>query len=77
MSAGISNTSQKAAIDAAIRCIRYNERPRAAEREMLVTQLEAVKARITRAEEAKQRVASQKERQADVGEVYREESARR
>lgn len=76
MTTGISDASQKAAIDAAIRCIRFNERPRQGEREVLVQQLEFVKARITRAEEAK-RVASQRERQADVGEVYRQERSRR
>lgn len=70
MTTGISDASQKAAIDAAIRCIRFNERPRPKERAVLVQQLEFVRGRITRAEEGK-RVASQRERQADVGEVYR------
>lgn len=76
MKTGVSDASQKAAIDAAIRCIRFNERPRAAERDILVQQLEFVKMRIGHAEQAK-RVASQRERQADVGEVYRQERARR
>ncbi|MCX7898487.1 MAG: hypothetical protein N2444_00090 [Methylocystis sp.] len=52
-----SDAAQKAAIDAAIRCIRFNERPRAAEREMLVAQLEFIRRRIEKSEEARRAVA--------------------
>ncbi|MDJ0449223.1 hypothetical protein [Methylocystis sp. JR02] len=57
---GFSDQSQMAAIDAAIRCIRFNERPRAVERELLAAQLEFVKARIKRHDALKrERIASQ------------------
>jgi hypothetical protein len=57
---GFSDQSQMAAIDAAIRCIRFNERPRAAERDFLVAQLESIKARIKRHDALRrERTASQ------------------
>lgn len=55
-----SDHAQKAAIDAAIRAIETGDRPRAAEREVVIAHLKFVKARIVKAEEA----AAKKERGA-------------
>ena len=48
-----SDASQIAAIEAAMRCIRTGERPPAAQRELLVEQLEDVRQRVIRAAHAK------------------------
>ena len=70
-----SDVMQKATLLAAKDAILHNIRPSVSERQMHGVVIDQIIARIDKA--AGLRVASQKEQQADVGEVYREERARR
>jgi hypothetical protein len=73
-----SDATQRAALQTAKRAVLYNERPSQSQRELIADQIDDVIARIDRAGSARQeRVASQKERQADIAQVMREERGRR
>ncbi len=49
-----SDAAQIAALDVVIRCMKFNERPRPSERELLADQFEYIKTRIKRAGDARE-----------------------